>query len=149
MAWTDAELVRRTRAGDREAFGVLVERHRRTIYVLALQKGLQAAEAEDVAQEVFLKAYRGLEGFRGASRFSTWLYSIASHHCLSALARRSRTATSLSFGGRSGAGGRIHPPRWIASRTGRRGPTRSWRDGTWPGPSRPNWPSSLKTTGWS
>jgi RNA polymerase sigma-70 factor (ECF subfamily) len=42
-------------------------------------------EAEDIAQEVFLKVYRGLRGFRGASRFSTWLYTIASHHCLNYL----------------------------------------------------------------
>jgi RNA polymerase sigma-70 factor (ECF subfamily) len=51
----------------------------------------EPAEAEDMAQEIFLKAYRGLRGFKGASRFSTWLYSIASHHCLNhvqALRRR-------------------------------------------------------------
>jgi RNA polymerase sigma factor (sigma-70 family) len=79
VAWTDAELVRRTRAGDREAFGILVERHRRTVYVLALQKGLQAAEAEDVAQEVFLKAYRSLGALADPQAFGRWLYGITGH----------------------------------------------------------------------
>jgi RNA polymerase sigma-70 factor (ECF subfamily) len=79
VAWTDAELVRRTRAGDREAFGVLVERHRRTIYVLALRKGLQAAEAEDAAQEVFLKAYRNLGSLADPQAFARWLYGITAH----------------------------------------------------------------------
>ena len=56
------------------------------------------AEAEDLAQEVFLKAYRGLGGFEGASRFSTWLYAIATHHCLNHLQARRRR------GGSSGRG---------------------------------------------
>jgi RNA polymerase sigma-70 factor, ECF subfamily len=79
VAWTDAELVQRSRKGDREAFGVLVERHRRTIYLLALQKGLRAEEAEDVAQEVFLKAYRNLSALQEPDAFARWLYGITAH----------------------------------------------------------------------
>jgi RNA polymerase sigma-70 factor (ECF subfamily) len=109
VADDDRRLVERARTGDARAFEALVRRYERWVFTLALRMVGDRAEAEDIAQEVFLKAYRGLEGFRGASRFSTWLYSIASHHCLSALASRSRTATSLSFGGRSGAGGEDPP----------------------------------------
>jgi RNA polymerase sigma-70 factor (ECF subfamily) len=64
----------------------------------------EPAEAEDMAQEIFLKAYRGLKGFKGASRFSTWLYSIASHHCLNHLqAVRRRPSSPRRAAGLIGA----------------------------------------------
>ena len=90
----DRRLVDRTKAGDVTAFEALVRRYERWVFTLALRMVGNRQEAEDIAQEVFLKAYRGLQGFRGASRFSTWLYAIASHHCLNYLtspeARRRR-----------------------------------------------------------
>ena len=79
MALPDAELVQRTLAGDREAFGLLVERHRRAVYALALQRGFQPGEAEDVAQEVFLKAFRGLRALKDGQAFERWVYGIAAH----------------------------------------------------------------------
>ncbi|MCZ7646036.1 MAG: RNA polymerase sigma factor [Planctomycetota bacterium] len=79
MALSDADLVRQTLSGDREAFGKLVERHRRTVYALALQRGFQAAEAEDTAQEVFVKAFRGLDALQDPTMFPRWLYGIAGH----------------------------------------------------------------------
>lgn len=79
MAWSDAELVSKTLAGDREAFGKLVDRHRRTVFALALQKGFQTAEADDLTQEVFVKAYRGLGGLQESTSFARWLYGIAGH----------------------------------------------------------------------
>ena len=82
----DLRLVDRVRAGDVRAFEALVRRYERWVFTLALRMVGNRQEAEDIAQEVFLKAYRGLQGFRGASRFSTWLYAIASHHCLNHLA---------------------------------------------------------------
>jgi RNA polymerase sigma-70 factor (ECF subfamily) len=82
----DQRLVDRVRAGDVRAFEALVRRYERWVFTLALRMVGNRQEAEDIAQEVFLKAYRGLQGFRGASRFSTWLYAIASHHCLNHLA---------------------------------------------------------------
>jgi RNA polymerase sigma-70 factor (ECF subfamily) len=87
----DRELVDRARMGDAGAFEALVRRYQSWVFTLALRMVGEPAEAEDMAQEIFLKAYRGLRGFKGASRFSTWLYSIASHHCLNhvqALRRR-------------------------------------------------------------
>lgn len=86
----DHALVAHAQAGDTRAFEALVRRHQRWVFTLALRMIGDAAEAEDLAQDVFLKAYRGLAGFRGTARFSTWLYSIASHHCLNALEARGR-----------------------------------------------------------
>lgn len=90
MAWTDAELVLKTRAGDREAFGKLVERHRRTVFALALQKGFQDAEADDVAQEVFVKAFKNLGSLSDPEAFPRWLYGIASHVAADAARNRKR-----------------------------------------------------------
>jgi len=88
----DRCLVDRAQAGDVRAFEALVRRHERWVFSVALRMVGDRADAEDVAQEVFLKAYRGLQGFRGGSRFSTWLYAIASHHCLNHLAGRESRA---------------------------------------------------------
>ncbi len=82
----DGPLVDRAKAGDVKAFEALVRRYERWVFTLALRMVGDRPDAEDVAQEVFLKAYRGLSGFRGGARFSTWLYAIASHHCLNHLA---------------------------------------------------------------
>ena len=73
---TDLDLVRLAQAGDVEAFGELVERNRRAVFRAALACVGNAAEAEDVAQEAFVTAYRKLSTFRGDAQFRTWLLSI-------------------------------------------------------------------------
>jgi RNA polymerase sigma-70 factor, ECF subfamily len=73
---TDLELVRLAQAGDTDAFGELVERNRRAVFRAALAAVGSAAEADDVAQEAFVTAYRKLGSFRGESQFRTWLLSI-------------------------------------------------------------------------
>ncbi len=73
---TDAELVERARAGDADAFGELVDRHRHAVYRAALAALRRPDEADDVAQDVFIAAYRRLGGFRGESSFRTWLLAI-------------------------------------------------------------------------
>jgi len=95
----DRGLVERARTGDAGAFEALIRRYQGWVFTLALRMLGDRAEAEDMAQEIFLKAYRGLKGFKGSSRFSTWLYAIASHHCLNQLEARRRRAYQL---GRSG-----------------------------------------------
>ncbi len=75
-AATDLELVGRAQAGDVEAFGELVERNRRAVFRAALAALGSPAEADDVAQEAFVTAYRKLGSFRGDSAFRTWLLSI-------------------------------------------------------------------------
>ena len=72
----DLILVRRAQAGDVEAFGELVERHRRAVFRAALAAVGSATEADDVAQEAFITAFQKLSGFRAESSFKTWLLTI-------------------------------------------------------------------------
>jgi RNA polymerase sigma-70 factor, ECF subfamily len=73
---TDLDLVKLAQAGDTEAFGELVERNRRAVFRAALAAVRSPAEADDVAQEAFVTAFRKLGTFRGESQFRTWLLSI-------------------------------------------------------------------------
>lgn len=72
----DVTLVRRAQAGDVEAFGDLVERHRRSVFRAAVAALGSATEADDVAQEAFVTAFQKLSGFRGEASFKTWMLSI-------------------------------------------------------------------------
>ena len=72
----DVALVRRAQAGDVEAFGNLVERHRRSVFRAAVAALGSATEADDVAQEAFVTAFQKLNGFRGEASFKTWVLSI-------------------------------------------------------------------------
>lgn len=76
---SDEALARRARAGDSAAFETLVEHYQDRVYRLARRLTGSPADAEEVLQETFLRAYRRLEGFRGEAKFSTWLYSIATN----------------------------------------------------------------------
>ncbi len=78
----DAELVGRWQAGDAAAFGELVERHQRSVYRLAYRMLGDAAEAEDVAQEAFLRLHRHGGRFRGDARFSTFVYRVVANAAL-------------------------------------------------------------------
>jgi len=89
-AGDSAEFVRRLRAGDRRAFEDLVRAQQHRVYGLALRMLGNAAEAQDVAQEAFLRAHRGLAEFRGDARLSTWLHAIVSRLCLNRLAGSER-----------------------------------------------------------
>ncbi len=73
----EPELIRRAQAGDEGAFRQLVEAHSERVYGALRRFGLRPDEAEDVAQEVFLRAWRGLARFEGRAQLSTWLYRIA------------------------------------------------------------------------
>jgi RNA polymerase sigma-70 factor, ECF subfamily len=79
----DREIVLACQRGEREAFDRLVERYQRAVYRLCYRYVNNHDDANDMAQEVFLKAYRALGRFRGDSTFSTWLYRIAVNTCLS------------------------------------------------------------------
>ena len=72
----DLLLVERVQSGDREAFGLLVGKYQRKLLRLVMRMVRDPAEAEDVTQEAFIKAYRALPNFRGDSAFYTWLYRI-------------------------------------------------------------------------
>jgi RNA polymerase sigma-70 factor (ECF subfamily) len=79
---SDAELVKRAKAGDADAFSELVERNEAKVYGLCLKMLGNQEDAEDCLQEVFIKAYKALPGFREEARFSTWLYRIAYNESL-------------------------------------------------------------------
>jgi RNA polymerase sigma-70 factor (ECF subfamily) len=84
----DQALVDRARRGDTDAFGDLIRAHQHRIVNFTKAMLSDAADAEDVAQEAFLRAYRGLGGFRGGSSFKTWLYQIAANTARTHLAKR-------------------------------------------------------------
>lgn len=89
---TDAQLIERAGAGDRPAFSRLVVVHEANVRALLLRLAADATVADDLAQEVFLRAYRGLVGFRGHSSFGTWLYRIAYNVFLNHRSRTKRFA---------------------------------------------------------
>ncbi|HQX80556.1 MAG TPA: sigma-70 family RNA polymerase sigma factor [Vicinamibacterales bacterium] len=78
---SDEELVARATAGDHDAFAQLVTRWERPIYALAYRTLRREEEARDVVQDAFLRAYRGLKGFKGEAKFSSWLYRITLNLC--------------------------------------------------------------------
>jgi RNA polymerase sigma-70 factor (ECF subfamily) len=80
--FTDEELVELCIHGDKQAYAHLFERHNRMVFNFAYRVLGNAEDAEDVLQEVFLRAYLALSRFRRESKFSTWLYSIASNVCI-------------------------------------------------------------------
>ena len=86
----DTELVRRAQRGDNIAFEQLVRRHQRYVFNVAYRVLNDYAEAEDMTQEAFLRAWRGLPGFRGQAQFTTWLYRIVHNLCLNRLPRLKR-----------------------------------------------------------
>ncbi|GAC1448248.1 MAG: RNA polymerase sigma factor RpoE [Ktedonobacteraceae bacterium] len=86
----DAALVTASRAGDQDAFAVLVQRHQRRVFNLVFRMLQQYEEANEVTQDAFFSAWQGLPSFRGDARFSTWLYRIAYNCALKQLEQRKR-----------------------------------------------------------
>ncbi len=84
----EAEWVARARAGDGEAFARLVETFQLPVYNLCFRMLGDAGDAEDAAQETFLRAFRSLSRYDPGRPFPTWLLSVASHHCIDVLRRR-------------------------------------------------------------
>ena len=87
---SDQQLVERVQAGDKSAFDLLVRKYQHRVLKLVSRFVSDAAEAEDVSQEAFLKAYRALASFRGDSAFYTWLYRIAINTAKNALVSNRR-----------------------------------------------------------
>lgn len=87
----DAILVDAARDGDVEAFEAIVRQHQATVYRVALRLLGSTADAQDVTQDTFVRAWRSLRGFRRDSSVSTWLYRIVTRRCLDLLAMRRPT----------------------------------------------------------
>lgn len=88
-AVADRQLVEQTLAGDESAFELLIGRYDRPIISLCYASTLDRADAEDLAQEIFLTAWRNLRGFRGDAAFSTWLFALARNACIDSSRRQS------------------------------------------------------------
>src|SRR5476649_2150664 len=73
---SDTDLIEQTLAGDQSAYADLVKRHQRFVFTLAMRFAKNREDAEEIAQDCFIKAYRSLSSFQRQSKFSTWLYSI-------------------------------------------------------------------------
>jgi RNA polymerase sigma-70 factor (ECF subfamily) len=90
MHLTDEQLVDAARAGEQGAFSELFTRHHGRLLKLALQHRLTAQDAEDAVQQTMLKAWQGLAGFRGESRFATWITRVLMNEVFQSQRRRTR-----------------------------------------------------------
>jgi len=89
----DRLLVQQILSGDKEAYAVLVQRYQRKVRGYCQSMLGDPVQADEAAQDSFVKAYQSLSKFRGDSAFSTWLYRITTNHCLDMLRRRKRRPT--------------------------------------------------------
>ncbi len=93
----EAQIVRKVLQGDVNAFETLVVEYEKSVYAITQRMTGNPEDAADMAQETFIKAYNSLQSFRGDSKFSVWIYRIATNVCLDFLRSRSRKPTvSLS-----------------------------------------------------
>ncbi len=90
----DLALVARARAEDADAFETLIRKYQGWVFTLAYRMLGDRADAEEMAQEIFLKVYRAIGRFKGEAKFSTWLHRIATNHCLNHLESRRRRIRS-------------------------------------------------------
>jgi RNA polymerase sigma-70 factor (ECF subfamily) len=91
----DNEIIRSVLNGDQQAYAQMVDRYQSFVFTLALRMVKSREDAEEVAQDVFVKAYRYLADFKGASKFSTWLYAIVNNTCITLLRKKKLVVHSL------------------------------------------------------
>ena len=91
----DNEIISKVLAGDHQAYALLVNRYQNYVFTLTLRMIKSREDAEEVAQDIFVKAYRSLADFRGASKFSTWLYTIVNTTCITFLRKKKLDVHSL------------------------------------------------------
>jgi RNA polymerase sigma-70 factor (ECF subfamily) len=93
----DRSLIRRAQSGDTAAFRLLVERHQRRVFAIALGLVRDEQDAREIAQEAFLRVYKGLPQFHGGSSFFTWLYRIVTNLSIDLMRKPSRREAELHF----------------------------------------------------
>jgi RNA polymerase sigma factor (sigma-70 family) len=92
---TDKEVISKILHGEQALFAQLVERYQQYVFTLVLRFTDSREDAEEICQDVFVKSYRSLADFRGESKFSTWLYTIARTSCLTFLRKKKLDITSI------------------------------------------------------
>jgi RNA polymerase sigma-70 factor (ECF subfamily) len=107
---SDADLVVQACGGETDAFALLVSRYKDRIYNAAVHLVGATEDAEDIAQDVFLKAFHGLKGFRRRAKFSTWLYGIMLNCVRSHWRSKGRRKAFVSLGGGDGEDGSMPDP---------------------------------------
>ena len=91
----DNEIISQVLSGNHTIYGELVNRYQNYVFTLTLRIVKNREDAEEVAQDVFIKAYKYLADFRGASKFTTWLYTIVNNTCISFLRKKKLDIHSL------------------------------------------------------
>jgi len=92
---TDKEIISRILQGEQALFAMLVQRYQNFVFTLVLRFTDVREDAEEVSQDVFVKAYRSLADFRGESKFSTWLYTVVRTSCITFLRKKKLDTTSI------------------------------------------------------
>lgn len=93
----DIDIIRRIRAGNTHAFSLLVDRHKKHVFSLALRMLKNREEAEETAQDVFIKLFKSLDSYKGDAKFQTWLYRVAYNACLDRIKKLNRERNILSI----------------------------------------------------
>ncbi|HEV8283305.1 MAG TPA: RNA polymerase sigma factor [Chitinophagaceae bacterium] len=92
---SDSEIISQVLKGDHNAYALLVERYKSYVFTLTLRFTKSREDAEEVSQDIFVKAYRSLADFKGTAKFSTWLYTIVNTTCITFLRKKRLTVQSL------------------------------------------------------
>jgi RNA polymerase sigma-70 factor (ECF subfamily) len=92
---TDSDIITRVLKGDSNAYATLVDRYQRYVFTIVLRYIPSREDAEEVAQDIFIKAFRSLSNFKGESKFSTWLYTVTTTSCLTFLRKKKVQLHSL------------------------------------------------------
>ena len=92
---TDMDVIAHVLKGDQQAYALLVERYQNFVFTITLRYVKNREDAEEVAQDIFIKAFRSLPDFKGQSKFSTWLYTVTTTSCISFLRKKKLDVQSL------------------------------------------------------
>ena len=92
---SDSEIISLVLKGDHNAYSLLVERYKSYVFTLTLRFTKNREDAEEVSQDIFIKAYRSLADFKGTAKFSTWLYTIVNTTCITFLRKKRLDVKSL------------------------------------------------------
>jgi RNA polymerase sigma factor (sigma-70 family) len=91
----DSEIISRILRGEQQAYAELVKRYQNFVFTICMRYTSSREDAEEIAQDIFVKAYRNLADFRGEAKFSTWLYTIVNTSCITFLRKKKLETSSL------------------------------------------------------
>jgi len=97
MTTNDQILINQIVEGDTNSFTILVDRYKDLVFTLAIRMLKNREEAEEVAQDTFIKAYKSLEKFKGDSKFSTWIYRVAYNTCLDRIKKNKKHLNNVEI----------------------------------------------------